>query len=456
MHTTLSNFDWGQAAKAWGLVVLIASVVGYFLASLRAGLARGSLIDGFVATAGGVIELFRDMTAFSWRRIWALAWHSVLESVRRRMLLAVFVIVAVVFMFGGWFLESRPTEQVKIYVSFVMLAATLTAIPAGGLLACLSLPSDIRDKTIHTVVTKPVRRLEIIVGRTLGLTIVITVFLFVMGVFSYVYMRRSVGGSLDELQQKVAEAKKKGDTRYEAELTDSIEQINGKLTARIPVFATELFGPNKNVGFESSYRLFIEGNSPDAAVWVFDNVPAERILAAGSIPLEMLFAVFRTYKGEVGRGVLAQITYTNPATRRQITDYPFEVREYYVIQRALDGAPDPGRIYVDNGQALPEPPAKPLEWLLDKNNGQLLVEVRCLSGAHYLGIAHSDLYILFSTASFGVNFLKGMVGVWLRVMLIVCVAVMFSTFLSSYVAMLATAGVFVGGLCMTYLRNVAQ
>src|SRR5262245_45938628 len=193
MNPYLAKFDWLGAMRTWFVVIFFVAALGYLLAALTAGLARRSLIDGFVAAARGALELLRELASLSPRRIGALAWHNVLESIRRRMLLAVFGVLVVVFMFGGWFLPSRPTEQVKVYVGFVLLSSTLIAIPAAGLLACLSLPIDIRDKTIHTVVTKPVRRLEIILGRILGLTFVATVFLAVMGTASYVYMRRKIG-----------------------------------------------------------------------------------------------------------------------------------------------------------------------------------------------------------------------------------------------------------------------
>jgi hypothetical protein len=453
---SMSDFSWKAGFQTWCSVVLCTAAIGFILSSLIAGLSRRSLIDGFVATGRGAIDFFRDLASLSPRRIGALAWHSVLESIRRRMLLAVFGVLAVIFMFGGWFLDARPTEQVRVYVGFVLLSSTLIAIPAGGLLACLSLPSDIRDKTIHTVVTKPVRRLEIILGRVLGMTFVATVFLAVSGLVSYVYMWRSVGGSLAELQQKLAEAKQSGDVRREAELKDGIEQIQSKLIARVPVFgaAFGFSGKPKNVGNESMKRGYIEGNSPDTAIWVFDRVPVDRILQRQSIPLEMTFTVFRTTKGEIGRGVLAQLTYTNRETGRQITDYPFEVREYYVNQQALDNKPE-GKDYVDEGRRLQAPPQNPLQWLL-QGGSSLQVEVRCLSPSQYVGMARDDLYILLDNANFGVNFAKGMVGVWLRVFLIICVAVMFSTVLSSYVAMLATAAVFVGGWRMPYLRTLAE
>jgi hypothetical protein len=101
------------------------------LASLIAGLSRRSLFDGFAASASGAADLIRDLIALSPRRIGALAWHSVLESIRRRMLLAVFGVLVVVFMFAGWFLQGRPTEQVRVYVSFVLATSTLILIPAA-------------------------------------------------------------------------------------------------------------------------------------------------------------------------------------------------------------------------------------------------------------------------------------------------------------------------------------
>ena len=52
-------------------------------------------------------------------------------------------------------------------------------------LGALSLPADIKNRTLHTVVTKPVRPSEIVLGRILGFTIVGTVLLALMGVISY-------------------------------------------------------------------------------------------------------------------------------------------------------------------------------------------------------------------------------------------------------------------------------
>ena len=59
-------------------------------------------------------------------------------------------------------------------------------------LSALSLPADIRDRTLHTVVTKPVRKIEIVLGRVLGFVFVGTVLLAGIGVISYGFTVRSL------------------------------------------------------------------------------------------------------------------------------------------------------------------------------------------------------------------------------------------------------------------------
>jgi len=440
-NSPLREFDWNVALRSWGLVVLAAIGVGFVLSVLLSAAARGSIIDGLIAAVMRVKEFVSDVFALSPRRLWAITWHSILESIRRRMLLAVLAVFVVLFMFAGWYLPGRSTHQVTVYVSFVMLAATVIVVVASTLLACLGLPSDIHDRTIHTVVTKPVRRLEIVLGRIFGLTLVATIVLALMGTGSYFFLNRSISGSLDVFREQLAAAKAGGDKLLIAKLQDDVDQIESKLIARVPIFADELEGPEKSVGEEMAYRKYIEGNKIEAAVWHFKGLPVDKILAGkpAALPLEMTFAVFRTTKGDIGHGVVAQITYRNGRNRENfITTYPFEVREYYV-----------------NKQVLHDTPERSLKSLFDGSNGDIDVEVRCMSQTQYLGMARPDVYVLLETASFGANFAKGMLGVWTRVVLIICVAVMFSTFLNTFVALLATAAVFMGGISMPYLKELA-
>ncbi len=59
-------------------------------------------------------------------------------------------------------------------------------------LSVFSLPGDLKNKTLHTVVTKPVRHSEIVLGRIIGFTVVCTFLLAVMGVLSYLFVVRGL------------------------------------------------------------------------------------------------------------------------------------------------------------------------------------------------------------------------------------------------------------------------
>ena len=64
------------------------------------------------------------------------------------------------------------------------------------ILTPLSLPQDIQNQTIYTVVSKPVRRIELIWGRMIGFMAIVTVLVLVFGGISLLYLSRTVGGTI--------------------------------------------------------------------------------------------------------------------------------------------------------------------------------------------------------------------------------------------------------------------
>jgi hypothetical protein len=135
----------------------------------------------------------------------------------------------------------------------------------------------------------------------------------------------------------------------------------------------------------------------------------------------MTFNVYRTTKGKVGEPVYAEIEASNPMTRRQYEGDLFAVKEYYT-----------------NKVTLPA-------WILAGSAGTLRVQIRCMSATQYLGMSESDLYLLASSGWFGVNFMKGLFGVWLQAMVLTAIGVFAGTFLSWPVALLTTLFFFIGG-----------
>ncbi len=291
---------------------LIALVVGYLIAAARRGLMRGGDYT-YHTVAGGIGELVQT----SPRRVWALARLAVKEALRRRVVVALAVFL-LILLFASWFLNPDTQEPARLYLSFVLTATTYLVLGIALLLSAFSLPNDFKTKTIYTVVTKPVRASEIVLGRILGYTLVCTALLAIMGVSSYVFVVRSLNHThtvdRESLTNVVDPATNKvigrdGQTskdaghfhviHLDAEGYGTAETANGHthditpagdgfrvsppigfIRARVPHYGKLRFidrsGAAKNtgisVGNEWTYRSFIDGATPAAAIWVFDGV----------------------------------------------------------------------------------------------------------------------------------------------------------------------------------------
>ena len=158
------------------------------------------MYEAWCLFVGGVLSLTVVLTPFvlnlfalRWRRIFALAGLSFKEALRRRVLWA-FSALILVFLFGSWFVAGRAKHenQLSVYVQLVYGAMTPLLLLTSVLLAAFSIPADIRQQTIHTVLTKPVQRFEVYLGRILGFTGLMSLVLLVLSGVSLLYVLRGV------------------------------------------------------------------------------------------------------------------------------------------------------------------------------------------------------------------------------------------------------------------------
>ena len=91
----------------------------------------------------------------------------------------------------------------------------------------------------------------------------------------------------------------------------------------------------------------------------------------------------------------------------------------------------------------------------------LEVRVRCLDKQEYVGMARYDLYLRQDdpngggdARAFAVNFLKGTIGLWMRLVLIIGVATALSTYLSNVISLLVALMLYVGGLFREFISSV--
>ncbi len=493
----------GEAAF---FVLLAAAIIGFLIAAFRYGpLPAGDLI--YRTVVGSVL----DLVQMSPRRIWALTRLAVQEAMRRRVWVAL-VAFGVILMFAGWFLDPRTPAPGPLYLTFVLSWTTYLIVLLALFISTFSLPADIKNRTIHTVVTKPVRAGEIILGRILGFTLIGTGLLVVMAACSYVFVVRSLDHTHEVRVEDINEAAfnsgkpgKIGVTRVgqnhqhdiilNADGTLETDFKNGHrhritadkgpdgksrfavgepeemLVARVPIYGDLRFldrdgQPSQrgerqgrgrlggiNVGKESTYREFVEGGSLGAAIWTFDNIdenamfpdqPPER----RGLPLEMTIRVFRTYKGDIERLITGSLVLRNPETKLESAPIIFPIKDASIdtqfVKRKLD----------KKGAAEGDPKIDLFNDLV--HDGKIEVLLTCLEPAQYLGMAPADLYIRSGDAPFLLNFAKGYMGIWFQMVLVIALGVMFSTFLSGAVAMLATLGSMVMGYFTGFVSDLFQ
>ncbi len=477
------------------LVVFIAIAAGLAVISLFIGYLRMAIRlgpgEGFYAVAKAIgTAVASDFPRTAPRRIWAITRLAMQEAIRRRVLIA-FGIFALVVLFAGWFLDRESDHPARLYLGFVLTTAQFMILVLAILLSTFSLPADIKSKTIYTVVTKPVRASEIVLGRIFGVIIVNTAILVLMGAISYVFVVRGLahrheiaaedlepapGGAAAKQGVTSREAHHRHQVTVNAEGRGQTDMImdhdhevwaagtgggqtlvvgppRGALVARVPVYGKMRFmdrtgrpAEGISVGKEWSYRKFIEGGSLAAAVWTFQGITPQAF--PESLPLEMTLSVFRTYKGDIVSGILGTMTVKHPRTGVTSEPIPFTAREYtlyrHEIPRKLKAVQSDGTLKdIDLFESLVD------------EEGNLELWIQCSERAQYFGMAQADVYVRSGDAPFVWNFCKAYVGIWLQMLIVTCFGVVFSTFLSGPVALFATAATLVVGLFRVFIISVA-
>lgn len=144
--------------------------------------------------------------AFSVARVWTLAMNTVTQLLRMRILAFLVVFSFIAIAAGFSFPAMSPEQQLKLLkdVSFGVLQifSIVIAIAATALL----LPGDLEDRTLYTILSKPVPRYEYLIGKLLGVLLLIGGGLLIMdGIFSaVVWLKQSliIAGQIAVLNQE--------------------------------------------------------------------------------------------------------------------------------------------------------------------------------------------------------------------------------------------------------------
>ncbi|EMI55584.1 ABC transporter permease [Rhodopirellula sallentina] len=468
------------------LGIVLGLVVGYVISSSRYGSG-----EGFFAVARSVRDLFRfDLPGTRVRRILALARLAFKEAVRRKVLYVVGLFV-VLLLLAGWYLNPQSDDPARLYISFVLTATNYLVLALALFISSFSLPEDIKNKTLYTIVTKPVRATEIVLGRMLGFVAMGTVILIPMGALSYLFVTRGLAHTHAEVAdvRELPSGGFEGETDYTRfhshhfELNDagegvtdmvrghrhvvirkddgsfSVGPVEGALRARVPSYGSLVFrdrsgnlqeegidvgnerlaggygsaGISRLIGVARGTRKiehgYVEGGGLGTAEYTFSGVTKERY--GSSIPVDLSLRAYRSYKGNIEKGIRGSITMKHPSKPIESNPIGFTVNEYEVDQKFL-----PLEIEGTNGNKTEM--LNVFEDLVDEK-GRMTLVVRCLDDSQYLGMTPASVYLRPTDHSFAWNLTKAYLSIWLQMTMVTAFGVMFSTFLTGPVAMVATA-----------------
>jgi hypothetical protein len=455
-------------------------------------------LAGLAALAACVVPIVRDLgqKRVIWRRIWAIARVSVKEAWSRG-IVWVCLFIPLIYLYADWYISAKPEDQLRNRVGIAYFSLAILFVLSSVLLGAFSIPADLKSQNIFTIVTKPVERYEIVLGRFLGYGLLLLGELVLLTGISYVYVRRG--------------------------LTD--QAIEESYHARVPLFGTKLYyhntgDPNRgeNVGREWSYRSYIHGISPQSpnqrvqyAIWAFDDLPVALVERNDDDPvrLEFSFDIFRLTMGQEDKGVYCSFTFARgdlPPEQVESLLQPtgvfyseYNKRYSKAVERdnatgkrgdELDKLHSESRkvIYwelfekygvyqvqgisvTDYHTQFEDIPAKVFKTLHKEaaarkpTAGQeqtpamqiyVNVENDRYSRQQRVGMAKADLYLLVDDRPFWINFVKGAACIYLIACLVLGLALVCSTYLTGIVSLLLTALLCIGGLFLPFIKSLAE
>lgn len=450
------------------------------------------MVAGIFALCAICEPFVRDLFKVRLRRIWALAKLGFKEALRYHIHWALLALVFFPFVTRSvWMSNTKPVDEFRVLIVYSTYWFTMCLLLIALIISAFSLPNDIKNLTIHTVVTKPVERFEILLGRFLGYTGLMTLALGGMTAVSLLMINFA---TIDEAaKQESAKAR---------------VPIRGKLqfTSRKPGFE------GVDVGKEFSYRKYITGHpiSPERGIWSFVAIPNAMLKPAGdTVPVEFTLDVFKMTKGVENEGARVSfriVTHNAPqmpprADQRgewqwgdkpgesrgsgeerkrayendlaalpkgTITAKPgssawaavnqlaekhgfYEIRDKQVFDYSVMGLEIPAGLFRNAAQGDPGYADKEQKQPLPR----LFIYVKCESPGQMLGMAEPDLYLLETNQPFSLNFVKGMIGLWCQLCILIGLAIACSTYMSGVLSLLIAGGVFVLGFFTDHITDVA-
>ena len=153
---------------------------------------------------------------FSFGRVWALAHNTLLELVRLKVFYFMLLFGLVLIGSSLFMVNFSFQQQFQVLKDVSLGAMSIFSWLLGVLATAMMLPKDVEDRTLYTILAKPVPRFEYLLGKLLGVLLLLAIAVGLMSVLFYVVLlireRWEIAAILantpaDQTQAAIAEVK---------------------------------------------------------------------------------------------------------------------------------------------------------------------------------------------------------------------------------------------------------
>ena len=164
----------------------------------------------------------KERVGFSLSRVWIIATNTLTEAVRQKVF-NFFLIIGLIFIASAsFFAQFTFGEQLKFIkdtcLGVISVISTLIAIVGTAQL----LPNEVENRTIYTILAKPVRRIEFLLGKFVGSLSLLVISIAAMCLLFGAVLFIKEQGMIRELRQQFVQNLPPADV---ADLNQQIQQV---------------------------------------------------------------------------------------------------------------------------------------------------------------------------------------------------------------------------------------
>ncbi len=122
-------------------------------------------------------------------RLWAIASMTLLEASRRKVFTILIIFTVALLSSVTFFPAVKMDARLRLMEAWSLRAATFFTAIVALFVSGFSFPGDFETRRIYLLVSKPVSKLTIFLGRLLGFAVLLAIFLGIMGTITIAFIR---------------------------------------------------------------------------------------------------------------------------------------------------------------------------------------------------------------------------------------------------------------------------